>query len=127
MPTEQGPKYLRVRQADPSFFVRESFRTIGIDSAAGVKAVIGRRPGKGGTEIQTYMFDASKWTMESAKKWVESRKNCASATELFSRGSMRRVAVGSTAFAAALRNTAPFQDFLKKSAGMVSTARPKQA
>jgi hypothetical protein len=120
MPTEKTANYVRVRQAEPSLFVKESFRTINIDVDAGVKAVIGRRPGKDSTEVQTYMFDSNRFTVEEAKKWVEDHKNRANASELFSRGTARQIVLGTTVMANALKNTKPFQEFVKRNAGMVS-------
>ena len=61
----------RIRQVDPKAFDRKSFRTIDIDKKRGIKAVIGKRPGKTTTEIQTYIFEKDQWTEGSAKKWIE--------------------------------------------------------
>jgi hypothetical protein len=120
MPIEKTANYVRVRQADPSLFAKESFRTINIDAEKGIKAVIGRRPGKDSTEVQTYMFDREKWTVEDAKKWIEDHRGHAEASLLFTRDTAKAIALGTGPMANALKNTKPFQDYLKRNAGMVS-------
>jgi hypothetical protein len=120
MPIEITDSFIRVRQVDPSLFQKESFRTIDIDKSHGIKAVIGRRPGSKSTEIQTFLFNKDHWTIEEAKDWVAEHKNHANASLLFTKSSVRRVETGTTAFAAALRDTLPFQKLLKGKANMAS-------
>lgn len=57
-------------------FVDDSFRTIDISKAQGIKAVIGKLTSdpNGSTVIQKYLFDVDKWTMAEAKKWVKDNK-----------------------------------------------------
>ena len=120
MPVEVTDNFVRVRQVDPSLFQKESFRTITIDASHGIKAVIGRRPGAKSTEIQTFLFDKKKWNIEEAKKWCAEHKNHAEASLIFAKRTGRQVQTGTTAFAAALRDTKPFQQFLKRGANMAT-------
>lgn len=117
MSIEKTANYVRVRQADPSLFVKESFRTINIDLSAGIKAVVGRRPGKDGTEVQSYMFDKSRFSVEDAKRWIEDHKNRAEASLIFSRNK-RRISVGTVPMSNAAKDTKDLQESLKRSAGM---------
>ena len=122
MPIEVTDNYVRVRQIDPSLFQKGSFRTIDIDKAHGIKAVIGRRPGATSTEIQTFMFDKDKWNIEEAKKWCAEHKNHANASLIFAKRTGRQLATSNSAFGAALRNTLPFQMFLKRGANMATAS-----
>lgn len=65
---------IRMRVRDPGTFKEGSFRTISIDKSGGIQAVIGRPKGKTTTEIQSYIFDKTKWTVERARKWVSEHK-----------------------------------------------------
>ncbi len=85
MPIEVTQSYVRVRQSDPSLFTKGSFRTITIDASAGIKAVIGRRPGKDGTEVQSFMFDKARWSVEDAKRWIAKHHDHATASDMFAR------------------------------------------
>ena len=62
---------IRIRVKDPDQYVR--FRTIDIDKAKGISAVIGFKKG-GGSEVQSYLFDKKKWTVDRARAWVKSHK-----------------------------------------------------
>ena len=65
---------IRIRVRDPGGFKEGSFRTISIDKSGGIQAVIGRPEGKDTTEVQSYIFDKSKWDVERARKWVSEHK-----------------------------------------------------
>lgn len=65
---------IRIRVKDPGGFKEGSFRTISIDKSGGIQAVIGRPKGKDTTEVQSYIFDKSKWDVERARKWVSEHK-----------------------------------------------------
>ncbi len=60
----------RARQRDPKDFVEILGRTTPEGWPAGVEALIGRLP-NGDTEIQTVIFDATKWTPSRAKAWLK--------------------------------------------------------
>jgi len=62
---------IRIRQRNPGDFQPNSFRTIKLPGAKGIKAVIGRLKGKTSTTIQTYIFDKKVWTVDKAKAWVK--------------------------------------------------------
>lgn len=76
-PVETTEEYIRHRVRDPEQFHKGSFRTISLGD--GIKAVIGcpksatYSSGKcqDGTQIQTLLFDKTKYTEESARKWVK--------------------------------------------------------
>ena len=60
-----------------SEFVKDSLRTIDISQPRGIKALIGKLTSdpSGGTKVQKYVFDKSKWTLEAAKEWVKDNKS----------------------------------------------------
>lgn len=66
--------YIRLRQADPGQFQEGSFRTITLDVAKGIKAVIGKPNGKSTTMVQSYLFDKEKWDTARAEAWVAEHK-----------------------------------------------------
>lgn len=76
MPVDVTDKFIRIRIKDPDLFVADSFRTITLSEKDGIQAVIGKLKTKpsGNTEVQAYLFDKAKWTVERAKKWVEDNK-----------------------------------------------------
>jgi HK97 family phage prohead protease len=66
---------IRMRVRDPGAFQEGSFRTVNIgDKGNGISAVMGRLKGETTMTIQSYIFDKSKWTVERARKWVDSHK-----------------------------------------------------
>jgi len=76
MPVDVTADYIRIRQKDPELFIEDSFRTVELSKAKGIKAVMGKLQkapeGKvGSMVIQSYLFDKEKWTTEKAKAWVE--------------------------------------------------------
>ena len=66
MPIEKTPNYIRIRVADSKRFIRFRVKILG----KGIKAVIGF-PKKGGSQIQSYLFSRSKWTIKTAKAWIK--------------------------------------------------------
>jgi len=66
MPVEITANFIRIRVASPSQFLRFSVKTLG----AGIKAVIGFRKG-GGSQIQSVLFPKSRYTLASARAWIE--------------------------------------------------------
>lgn len=56
-------------------FVPESMVESVVDAGAGISAMKGKlktsEPESENMEIQAYLFDAEKWTMETAQKWVD--------------------------------------------------------
>lgn len=82
MPWEETGDYIRSGHESPDKYDNDSMRTIDIDAAQGIKAVIGCPKGnfKGGkcavgTQVQSYLFAKEKgWTMTKAKEWFEKSK-----------------------------------------------------
>jgi hypothetical protein len=73
MPIEKTANYIRVRVASPSKFRRFRVKTLG----KGIRAIIGfRKAGKGegagGSQIQSFLFPRSRYTLASAKAWIKS-------------------------------------------------------
>lgn len=73
--------YIIIRVKDPEYFDPDSFRTIDISADEGIKATIGCKKGEYeggkcniGTEVQRYLFDKEKWTLERAQAWVDEHK-----------------------------------------------------
>lgn len=61
---------IRARQRNPDEFDEDSFKTISLTS--GVKAVVGVPRDSDSTEIQSVLFDNSKFNEASATQWLES-------------------------------------------------------
>jgi hypothetical protein len=68
MRIDETPHYYRVRIHSPTLYDERSFRTIDITS--GVRAVIARRTGSSSTEIQSLLFDKSRFTRKKAERWA---------------------------------------------------------
>jgi hypothetical protein len=78
-PWEETEEYIRSGHRDPGSFDPDSLRTI--DITGGVKAIVGCPKGsyeggkcKVGMQVQSYLFDKSKFTVAEAKTWFESHK-----------------------------------------------------
>jgi hypothetical protein len=69
LPWEITDQYIRSGHKDPSEFQPNSLRTITLSEQEGIKAVIGKPKGKDATEVQSYLFNRDKWTLEKAKEW----------------------------------------------------------
>jgi len=79
-PWEETEDYVRSGHRSSSDFDPDSMRTIEI--TAGIKALIGCPRGKYkngkcsvGTEVQSYLFDRKKYTLEEAKAWYRSHQD----------------------------------------------------
>jgi len=72
---DETDQYYRVRQIEPSEFEEDSFRTIWLDKAKGIKAVIGKKKGETKTTVQTLLFLKEKWTKKEIKKWIKEHAN----------------------------------------------------
>lgn len=59
---------IRIEVKSPDEYIR--FRTIDIDKEKGIKAVIGVKEDNK-SEVQSYIFNKSKWTEDRAKSWIE--------------------------------------------------------
>lgn len=70
-PIDETDDSIRIRQRNPGDFEPNSFRTIKLPGAKGIKAVIGKLKGKTSTTIQIYIFDKKAWTVDKAKAWVK--------------------------------------------------------
>ena len=64
---EMTENYIRVPVRNSKEYAR--IRTIMISRKEVIKALVGVKEGKKGTEVVTYLFD-KKWTMKKAKDWV---------------------------------------------------------
>jgi polyhydroxyalkanoate synthesis regulator phasin len=80
--------YIIIRVKDPDYFDPDSFRTIEISADEGIKATIGCKKGEYedgkcqiGTEVQRYLFDKEKWTLEKAEAWVKDHEKSAKQDE----------------------------------------------
>ena len=69
--------YIHIRVEDPAKFVSTSFRTIDIDDAKGIKAVVGRYKSddSGPTHTQKFLFNKEKWSVAEATTWVRDHKD----------------------------------------------------
>ena len=69
IPIEAPGKYIRIRQRSPGKYTK--FRTGWLSRSKGIKAIWGIiSPGK--SEVQSYLFLKTMWTLERAKAWVKS-------------------------------------------------------
>lgn len=61
------------RVKDPSLFVKDSFRRKNI--SIGIDIIVGKLKSKptGGMVVQSYRFDASKFTSQEAKDWMKQK------------------------------------------------------
>jgi len=69
MPIDITKNYIRIRQKDPSDFIKGSFRTIVLSD--GIKAIIGKIKKDGPTIIQSLLFDKKKFNIRTAKAWIK--------------------------------------------------------
>jgi hypothetical protein len=67
MPVDVTANYVRVRVASPSKFIRMRVKTLG----KGIRAIIGFKKG-GGSQIQSFLFPRSRYTLAQAKAWIKS-------------------------------------------------------
>jgi cation transport regulator ChaB len=67
--------YIRRGQINPNKFQKGSFKTIFISKTDGIKAVIGKLIGQDNTQVQSYLFEKSKWTNTEVDKWVSDHSN----------------------------------------------------
>lgn len=74
MPWEVTADYIRSGHRSPKEFQEGSLRTITLSEAEGIKAVIGKPKGQDTTEVQSYLFDKDKWTLEKAKAWFKEHR-----------------------------------------------------
>lgn len=79
---ETSGDYIIIRVKDPGYFDPDSFRTIDISAAKGIKATVGCKKGEYsdgkcnvGTEVQRYLFDKDKWSEADAQAWVDEHKS----------------------------------------------------
>lgn len=69
MPIDVTANFIRIRVANPAQFVRFAVKTLG----KGLKAVIGIKKG-GGSEIQSFLFPKSRYTLAQARAWIKEHK-----------------------------------------------------
>lgn len=74
MPWETTEEYIRSGHRSSSEFQDGSLRTIALSEEEGIKAVIGKPKGQDTTEVQSYLFDKDKWTLEKAKTWFKEHR-----------------------------------------------------
>lgn len=72
----QEGNFFRARLREPNTIVDGSFRTITLSEKRGIKTVIGRLKSdpNGPTHTQTVLFEKDKWTIASAREWVEEHR-----------------------------------------------------
>jgi len=66
MPVDVTANYVRLRVASPSKFTRMRVKLLG----KGIRAIIGFKKG-GGSEIQSFLFPRSRYTLAQAKAWIK--------------------------------------------------------
>lgn len=66
MPVDVTANYVRIRVASPSKFIRMRVKTLG----KGIRAIVGFKKG-GGSEIQSFLFPRSRYTLAQAKAWIK--------------------------------------------------------
>lgn len=67
MPVDVTANYVRLRVVSPSKFTRMRVKLLG----KGIRAIIGFKKG-GGSEIQSFLFPRSRYTLAQAKAWIKS-------------------------------------------------------
>ncbi len=120
MPVDTKGENIRIRQVDPDLFVKTSFRNIDIPGVKGVKAVIGKRPGKDSTEVQSFIFDKDGWDIEKAKAWVAEHKSKATASLVhFDHDVALAIHTGKSTMAEAMRRNKSIQHNVGRALGLV--------
>ena len=67
MPVDVTAQYVRIRVASPSKFSRFRVKLLG----KGIRGIIGFKKG-GGSQIQSFLFPRSRYTLAQAKAWIKS-------------------------------------------------------
>ena len=67
LPWEESQDYIRSGHRSPDEFKEGSLRTITISAEEGIKALVGKPKGKDTMEVQSYLFDKDKWSLEKVK------------------------------------------------------------
>lgn len=62
--------YIRVVKKQKEELIPGSLKMIDLVPASGIYAIVGNMEVDQSTAIQSYLFDKSKWTLDSANKWV---------------------------------------------------------
>lgn len=75
MPIDVAGNTIRIQVKTEDAFQPKTERTITIDKAKGIQALIARLKDKTSTAIKTLIFDKEKWTTAEAQKWVKEHKN----------------------------------------------------
>ena len=69
MPVDVTANFIRIRVANPKQFIRFAVKTLG----KGIKGIIGFKKG-GGSEIRSFLFPKSRYTLAQAKAWIKEHK-----------------------------------------------------
>jgi len=67
-------RYIIIRVASPDNFDPESFRTLWVDKDNGIQEIMGKHLKHDKTEVQCFIFDKHKFTIEQARNWVKDKK-----------------------------------------------------
>jgi len=67
-------RYIIIRVASPEDFDQESLRTLWVDKENGIQEVMGKHLKHDKTEVQSYVFDKHKFTIEEARSWVKEKR-----------------------------------------------------
>lgn len=67
-------KYIIIRVASPDDFEQESLRTLWVDKDNGIQEIMGKHLKHNKTEVQCYIFDKHKFTIEEARCWVKEKQ-----------------------------------------------------
>ncbi len=75
MPVDVTDNYVRVDVKAPGDFQKGTLRTMDLDVARGIKAIIERPKGKNLSDVQAYLFESEKdWNEKKAEAWVKKNK-----------------------------------------------------
>jgi phage I-like protein len=69
MPVDVTDNFIRIPVKGSNHF--DHLRSMLLDAAKGIRAVIGSPKGKTSTEVQSYIFEASQWDDSKAREWVK--------------------------------------------------------
>jgi hypothetical protein len=72
MPWVETSKTIQSEHKNPQNFQPQTLKTINLNEAEGIQAVVGKPMGKETQEIQSYLFSKDKgWTLKAAQEWFE--------------------------------------------------------
>jgi len=67
-------RYIIIRVASPDDFEPESLRTLWVNEEKTIQEIMGKHSKHNQTEVQSYIFDKHKFTIEEARHWVKEKR-----------------------------------------------------